>query len=56
LLVTAVVAPIIIAIAWFWYRPLVSAGVLVVGFAVAYGIRTLAARRHARAAPAPAPA
>jgi Transmembrane protein 43 len=54
LLVTAVVAPIIIAIAWFWYRPLVSAGVLVVGFAVAYGIRTLAARRHARAAPAPA--
>jgi hypothetical protein len=54
LLVTAVVAPVIIAIAWFWYRPLVSAGVLVVGFAVAYGIRTLAARRHARAAPAPA--
>jgi Transmembrane protein 43 len=54
LLVTAVVAPIVVAIAWLWYRPLVSAGVLVVGFAIAYGIRTLAARRHARAAPVPA--
>jgi hypothetical protein len=53
LLVTAVVAPIVIAIAWLWYRPLVSVGVLIVGGAVAYGIRTLAARRHARAAPAP---
>ena len=54
LLVTAVVAPIVIAIAWLWYRPLVSIGVLVVGFAIAYGVRMLAARRHARAAPAPA--
>jgi hypothetical protein len=55
LLVTAVVAPVVIAIAWLWYRPLVSLGVLVVGGAVAYGIRMLAARRHAaRAAPAPA--
>jgi len=45
----------VIAVAWLWYRPLVSAAVLVVGFAIAYGIRTLAARRHAaRAAPAPA--
>jgi Transmembrane protein 43 len=54
LLVTAVVAPIVIAIAWLWYRPLVSAGVLIVGFAIAYGVKTLAARRLARAAPAPA--
>ena len=55
LLVTAVVAPVIIAIAWLWYRPLVSLGVLVVGGAVAYGIKVLAARRRAaRAAPAPA--
>jgi hypothetical protein len=54
LLVTAVVAPIVIAVAWLWYRPLVSAGVLVVGFAIAYGIKMLAARRHARVAPAPA--
>jgi hypothetical protein len=55
LLATAVVAPVIIAIAWLWYRPLVSLGVLVVGGAVAYGIKVLAARRRAaRAAPAPA--
>jgi hypothetical protein len=55
LLVTAVVAPVVIAVAWLWYRPLVSLGVLVVGGAAAYGIRMLAARRHAaRAAPAPA--
>jgi hypothetical protein len=54
LLVTAVIAPIVIAIAWLWYRPLVSVGVLVVGFVIAYGIKTLAARRHARVAPAPA--
>jgi hypothetical protein len=56
LLATAVVAPIVIAIAWLWYRPLVSVGVLVVGGAAVYGIRMLAARRHARTAPAPAPA
>jgi hypothetical protein len=55
LLITAVVAPIIIAIAWLWYRPLVSLGVLIVGGAVAYGIKMLAARRRvARATPAPA--
>jgi len=54
LLVTVVVAPIVVAIAWLWYRPLVSAGVLVVGFAIAYGVRMLAGRRHAPAAPAPA--
>jgi Flp pilus assembly protein TadB len=56
LLATAVVAPIVIAIAWLWYRPLVSVGVLVVGGAAVYGIRMLAARRHARTAPAPASA
>ena len=54
LLVTAVLAPIVVAVTWLWYRPLVSAGVLVLGFAIAYGVRALAARRHARAAPAPA--
>jgi hypothetical protein len=55
LLATAVVAPVVIAIAWLWYRPLVSIGVLVLGFAVAYGVKQLGARRSAaRAAPAPA--
>lgn len=31
LLFTAVVAPLIIAVAWLWYRPLVAVGVVVVG-------------------------
>jgi hypothetical protein len=53
LVCTFVVAPVIIAFAWLWYRPLVSIAVMVVGFGVAYGFRTLAARRTAaRAKPA----
>ena len=48
-------APIVIAVAWFWYRPLVSVAVLVVGFAIAYGLKVLAGRRKAaRMAAAPA--
>ncbi len=31
LLFTAVVAPLIIAVAWLWYRPLVAIGVVLVG-------------------------
>jgi Transmembrane protein 43 len=56
LVATAVVAPIIIAIAWLWYRPLVSIAVLVVGLAVAYGFRRLAHRKVAAQAAQPAPA
>lgn len=37
-LCTVSVAPIVIAIAWFYYRPLVAVVVLVVGAAVAYGV------------------
>jgi len=57
LLLTAVLAPIVIAVAWFWYRPLVSVAVLVVGFAIAYGLKVLAGRRNAaRIVAAPAAA
>jgi len=56
LLLTAIVAPVIIALAWFWYRPLVSIAVLVIGAAVVYGVRQLAARRSRRAPAASAPA
>jgi hypothetical protein len=42
---TAVLAPALIAIAWLWYRPLISIAVLIVGLGVAYGFRMLAARR-----------
>jgi hypothetical protein len=55
LLLTAIVAPLVIAVAWFWYRPLVSAIVLAVGLAAAYGFRKWAARRAlARATTRPA--
>jgi hypothetical protein len=46
-LLTAVLAPIVIAIAWFWYRPLVSIIVLVIGGAAAFGLKMLATRRRA---------
>jgi hypothetical protein len=53
LVCTFVLAPALIAFAWLWYRPVVSIAVIVVGLGVAYGFRTLAARRTpARAAPA----
>ncbi|MEW6453624.1 MAG: TMEM43 family protein [Pseudomonadota bacterium] len=45
--VTAVVAPLVIAIAWLWYRPLVSIIAIAIGLGVAFGLRTLAARKSA---------
>ena len=57
LALTAALAPLVIAIAWFFYRPLVAVLVLAAGFAIAYGFRTLAARRTAaRAVAKPTPA
>ena len=50
--VTAVVAPLVIAIAWLWYRPLVSIIAIVIGLGVAFGLRALAKRKAAvRAGP-----
>jgi hypothetical protein len=45
----------VIAIAWFFYRPLVSVIVIVVGLAIGFGLHRLAALRRAAPAP-PAPA
>jgi hypothetical protein len=56
LILTAVLAPIVIAIAWFWYRPLVGIAVLVAGGAVAYGLKHLAHRKVAAQKAVPAPA
>ena len=53
-MLTAVIAPAIIAIAWFWYRPLISAVVLLLGLAVAFGFKTLASRKAAQTLPADA--
>lgn len=47
LLLTMAVAPLVIAIAWFFFRPLVSLGVLAAGGAIVYGLRQVAARRRA---------
>jgi len=46
----------VIAIAWLWYRPLVSLAVLAVGAVAGIGLHRLAARRGAARTPAPAPA
>lgn len=54
LLFTMAVAPIIIAIGWLWYRPLVGVAVLVAGAAATWGLARLARRRVARKAPAAA--
>ena len=55
LLGTAILAPIVIAISWFFYRPVVAVIVLVVGAAIAYGVIHLSrARRAAKTVPAKA--
>jgi hypothetical protein len=48
LLCTMAIAPIVIAIGWLWYRPLVGIAVLVAGFAATWGLVRLARRRVAR--------
>ncbi len=45
LLATVSLAPLVIAIAWFVYRPVVAIAVLVVGGGLAYGLRTLMHRK-----------
>jgi hypothetical protein len=55
LVLTAALAPLIIALAWLWYRPLLSIAALVIGFAIAFGLHRLARRKAlAKAQPAPA--
>lgn len=49
LLMTVILAPLVIAVAWFVYRPLIAVIVLVLGGALAYGaIRWARARKAAR--------
>lgn len=57
LMLTLVLAPLVIAVAWFWFRPVVGAVVLGVGLAGAFAVsRVVAKRRAAAAQPAPAEA
>jgi hypothetical protein len=51
--ITAALGPLIIAIAWFFYRPLVGLAILAGGLAVAFGVRMLGRKRRAGAAPGP---
>lgn len=54
LLCTAAIAPIVIAVGWLWYRPLVGIAVLVAGCAATWGLVRLARSRVARKASVPA--
>jgi hypothetical protein len=54
-LLTLVFAPLAIALAWLWYRPLVGIAVLAVGVAGAVGMAWLGRRRRAARAAASAP-
>jgi hypothetical protein len=55
LVLTALLAPLVIAIAWLWYRPLVSVIVIAIGIGLAFLFRTLAARKAAARAGQPVP-
>jgi hypothetical protein len=50
LMLTLVLAPVVIAVAWIWYRPVVGVIVLAVGLAGAFGVSRLIAQRRAAAA------
>lgn len=53
LALTAILAPVVIAIAWFAYRPMVAAGALAAGVVLAVVALWLARHRKARGAAAP---
>jgi hypothetical protein len=53
-LMTAIVVPVVIAVAWFWYRPLVSIAVLAVGFGIVALVKMRAGRRAAARSAQPA--
>ena len=52
LLCTVAIAPIVIAIGWLWYRPLIGIAIIVVGSAATYGLIRLVRLRRPRKAPA----
>ena len=53
LALTFVIGPLVMAVAWFWYRPIVAAIVMAIGIAIAFGISLLARNRAARRAAVP---
>jgi len=53
LVLTALLAPLVIAIAWLWYRPLVSLMAIAIGAGLAYLFKTMASRKAAARAAQP---
>jgi len=51
MVLTAIVGPTVMAIAWLWYRPLVGIGMIAFGLAVAFALRQWGPRRKARSMP-----
>lgn len=47
LVCTMAIAPVVIAVGWLWYRPLIGIGVLVVGAAATWGLTKLLHQRAA---------
>jgi hypothetical protein len=56
MVLTAIVGPTVMAIAWLWYRPLVGIGMIAAGIAVAFALKRWGPRRKPKAAAAPAAA
>lgn len=58
MVLTAIVGPTVMAIAWLWYRPLVGIGMIAAGLAVAFALKQWGPRRKPKvpAATAAAPA
>lgn len=58
MVLTAVVGPTVMAIAWLWYRPLVGIGMIAAGIAVAFALKRWGPRRKPKVPmpPAAAPA
>ena len=52
LLCTAAVAPIVIAIGWLWYRPLIGIAIILAGAAATFGLVRLVRPRSRHRAPA----
>jgi hypothetical protein len=52
LLCTAAIAPLVIAVGWLWYRPLVGIAIIVVGGAATWGLLRLLRSRTAKKAAA----
>ena len=47
ILLTVIIAPIVIAIAWVFYRPLIALAVLAIGAALAFGVWKIVQQKRA---------